>query len=223
MLASMYTAQEFHGERVQSVTTARRHLVRKVACSDCSFDALHLVRPGRWSGRHEFSDVTAVRCSFDACSVEFAELRNVALKECSVGEGGVLLNDCLLRNVTLQGDFGSLRVLPPESGRTEGGEPLADGLALDVRGARFGEVEFLGIRPDAVAYDHAVGGVISRDVLSKAGWPVRGQVTEYFGGIVYKFKLYGGDHAVYIVPTLAPDARMLMHELDDLKKRGWVT
>jgi len=48
-------------------------------------------------------------------------------------------------------------------------------------------------------------------------------VSEYFSGIVYKFKLYGGDRAVYVVPTLGAHATALAHELGELKKRGWVT
>lgn len=97
------------------------------------------------------------------------------------------------------------------------------GPMIDVRGARFGEVEFLGIAPRDALYDREVGGVVSRRVLGEAGWPIRGDVSEYFGGIVHKFKLYGGDEGIYVVPTLAPDAHVLMAEFRELKKRGWIT
>jgi hypothetical protein len=36
------------------------------------------------------------------------------------------------------------------------------------------------------------------------------QVSEYFGGIMVKFKVYGGDPSVYVVPTGAPEGPELL-------------
>jgi hypothetical protein len=147
MLTSSYNDRGIRGERVASVATGRRYVVRNVVCHDCIFDSVHLAKPWPLKRRHEFNNVTAIRCFFESCSVEYSTFRDVTLKACAAGEGGIVLDDCSLHKVIFEGEFGSLRVLPAGDGGTQGQDPEAgaESWCIDVRNARFGEVEFLGL------------------------------------------------------------------------------
>lgn len=219
MFTKKCTNQHVQGLRVNSLATGRRHLLRDVSFNECVFDSVLLADADKhlWKDRHEFLDVRASECCFRNCLIKGALLERVALVRCTAPDGGLVLWKCVLDEVVFDGSFDSLRVIPPESHR------YADrsDYVIDVRGARCSEVEILGIPPHLVRYDANVGGVLSRPVLEAAGWP-KDEVSEYFGGIMVKFKSYGGEASVYVVPTEAPEAPDLLEELAGLKTRGWI-
>lgn len=93
--------------------------------------------------------------------------------------------------------------------------PFDAPFVVDIREAR------CGIPPTLVKYRTASAGILARRVWDAEGWSTAG-LSEYFVGIVDKFKAYGSAASVYVVPTEAPDARQLLSELATLKSKGLV-
>ena len=216
-----------HGRKLASVATGRRHVFREVILETCDFDSVALAEPDFDLRKrpHEFRNIRATRCRFRNCLIQNALLQNVFFADCSAPEGGLVLWKCVLQEVVFEGVYETLRVIPPNDHSYAEPEierlSTASPFVLDVRKARFSEVEILGIPPSLVRFDSTVGGVLSRDVLEDAGWPAF-SVSEYFGGIMLKMKAYGGPASVYVVPTEAPQGPELLAELTTLRARGWV-
>jgi len=183
----------------------------------CKFDSVLLAKP--LLGWHEFGDVHAVDCCFRNCLVKEARLTRVTLRRCQASAGGIVLWKCILDQVTFDGEYESLRILPPSEHRY-----AASGngtFVIDVRTAKCSEIELLGIPPPMVRFDPSSAAVLSRDVLDRAGWPICA-VSDYLGGILAKFRSYGGPSSVYAIPTGAEDAPALLAELAALRERGWL-
>jgi hypothetical protein len=211
--------QQLRGKQWTSIASGRRHLLKNVTLEDCTLDSVLLATPGFPFGSkpHEFRDVSATRCSFKNCLIKHAVLQNVQCLDCKASAGGLVLWRCFLNEVTLDGVYETLTVIPPKGGVV----PEGSSFMIDIRAAKCGEIEIMGIPPERVKYDPSFAGVLSRTALESAGWPTSG-VSDYFGGAVIKFRTYGGDKSVYVVPTAAPDAADLLRELEMLKERGWV-
>jgi len=149
--------------------------------------------------------------------IKEADLTRVSLLRCTGKRGGLVLWKCLLTEVRIDGVFESLRIVPPDGNGYAATPPTQ--YAVDVSTARCGEVEILGIPPELVRYDPEYGGILGRKVLMHAERLLQ-QGSDYFGGIVAKFRAYGGERSVYVVPTEAPEAPLLLKELRDLKAQG---
>jgi len=203
--------------RFESIATGRRHLLQGVSMEGCKFDSVLLAKPFR--GWHEFGDVHAVDCCFRNCLVKQARLTRVTLHRCEAPAGGIVLWKCILDQVTFDGVYESLRILPPTD--HEYGASNNDTFIVDIRTATCVEIELLGIPPPLVRFDRATAAVLSRDVLDRAGWPIQ-SVSDYLGGIMIKFRSYGGPASVYAIPTGAKDAPALIAELAVLRERGWL-
>lgn len=195
-------------------------MLQHVEFHDCKFDSVLLSSSdaGLFGGRHAFQDVQALDCRFTNCVLKDAELTKVSLIRCSGEDGGLILWKCTLKEVRIDGIFETLRILPPKAG----GQGILSGTyALDVSTARCAEVEILGIPPELVRYDPQRGGILARRILDAER--LETEASEYFGGILAKFRSYGGDRSVYVVPTEAPDAPLLIKELQELKARGLIS
>lgn len=223
MFTKKCIGQRVSDRTIVSLATGRRHLLRDVVFERCVFDSVLLGKTdmdllGR---RHEFHNAQFRACCFRNVLVKNAVLEGVTLADCSAPAGGLTLWRCELHEVVFDGQYETLKVTPPK-GNPYGADPQArPSFAVDVRSARCAEVELLGIPPNLVHYDPEFGGVLLRDVFEGEGWPVD-TVSEYFGGILVKFKAYGGASSVYIVPTEAPDRPDLLAELAIMRSRGWV-
>jgi hypothetical protein len=223
MFTKKCIGQHVRGRQVVSLATGRRHLFRDVTFEQCEFDSVLIGKPDTdiWRRRHEFHNVRALECRFRNCLLKHALLEHVTFERCSAPDGGLVLWKCVLHEVVFDGVYESLRVIPPDGYHYAEDPDVGPSFAIDVRTTRCGEVELLGIPPSLVRYDSAIGGVVSRGALAADGWPA-GEVSEYFGGIMVKFKAYGGNSSVYIVPTEAPEGPELLKELAALRSRGWV-
>ncbi len=209
MFTKKCTSQHLHGLRVNSLATGRRHLLCDVSLDDCVFDSVLLAETDThpWKHRHEFYDVRASECCFRNCLIKGALLERVALVRCRAPDGGLVLWKCVLDQVVFDGFFETLRVIDQKVIATLG-IPIMQSTCVAHDAVRWRSV---GIPPQLVRYDPSVGGVLSRRVLEAAGWPTD-EVSEYFGGIMVKFKSYGGEASVYVVPTEAPEAPDLLEE-----------
>ncbi len=223
MFSKKCIGQHVSGRQFVSVATGRRHVLRDVVIEDCEFNSFLLGKTDfdlRKRG-HELRNVRVVNCRLGNCMIKFAVLEQVSLVSCTAPEGGLRLWKCLLREVSINGDFETLAVIPPDDD-VYAPENFGDSsYAVDVRYARCHEVELIGIPAGLVKYDSATGGTLRRSILQAEGWPSN-RVSQYFGGIMEKFRLYGGDSSVYVVPVAARDAAALLDELASLKDRGWV-
>lgn len=217
MFAKRCTNRTFKDFQWKSIATGRRHLLRDVSMEGCMLDSVLLAKPFR--GWHDLEDVRAVDCCFRNCLVKQARLTRVTLERCQAPAGGIILWKCILEQVTFDGVFDSLRMLPPSDHRYA--ESRDDPFVVDIRTATCAEIELLGIPPSLVRFDPSNAGVLSREVFERERWPVHA-VSEYLGGIMVKFRAYGGPTSVYAIPTGADDAPTLLAELAALRERGWV-
>lgn len=227
-------ARRFEDEKYDDValpyqTTVRRHALRNVEVTDSRFDHVHLAPPWPpvwpWKGRHEFVGVTLQRCTFTGCSLSNALLKRVTFDEC-VGKEELILDDCLLEQVVFRGKCSSLRIIPGPSETGTAPRPFSDfyakvDYAIDVREGQFREIELLTIPPSKVRFNANSGGILHRNILEAAGWPGL-EFSDYFQGLVYKFRLYGGDAGVYLIPSGRHSTKRMQDELAELRRRGLV-
>jgi hypothetical protein len=148
--------------RLESVATGRPHLLRGVSMEACKFDSVALAKP--FHGWHEFEDVHALDCCFRNCLVNQARLTRVTLRRCQAPDGGIVLWKCILDQVTFDGEYESLRILPSGDHRYDAS--VSGAFAVDVRTAKCTEIELLGIPPPLVRFDPCSAAVLSRDMFS---------------------------------------------------------